>query len=134
MRDEPVVPRGEAGRLMPRLHFVYNVEATPLALISDFVHRLRSPETYPCRLCDVTYGRFLKKAEWSEYLETLPLPSKFHLRSGFQQHYPEHARDPLPGRRLRRTRSRSSAAAPSRDAAGPGSGITNTVSVAPDAT
>jgi len=33
------------------LIFVYNVDLTPFALISDFIHRIMSPATYPCRLC-----------------------------------------------------------------------------------
>jgi len=49
------------------LHFVYNVDATPGALLRDFVHRIVDPATYPCRLCDLTYGRLLKKVEWSRF-------------------------------------------------------------------
>jgi hypothetical protein len=45
-----------AGR--PEILFVYNVDLTLFALVSDFVHRLTAPETYPCRLCDLTYDRF----------------------------------------------------------------------------
>src|SRR3954447_10369784 len=56
-----------------KLHFVYNVEATPQALIKDFVHRLTEPETYPCRLCDITYGRFVKKPGWQLFLWSLPV-------------------------------------------------------------
>jgi hypothetical protein len=78
------------------LHFVYNVDGTPLALAMDFVHRITSPETYPCKLCDVTYGRFLKKGEWRRFLEGLPLRTAFHLRNTFYRRFPEHARTPLP--------------------------------------
>jgi hypothetical protein len=78
------------------LHFVYNVDGTPLALAMDFVHRLTSPETYPCKLCDVTYGRFLKKAEWRRFLSGLPLRSEFHLRNIFLRRFPRHAQTPLP--------------------------------------
>src|SRR5262245_41510359 len=66
----------------PKLHFVYNVDATPIALVLDFVHRLLEPETYPCRLCDLTYGRFVKKVSWSRFVATLPVDSRFHLRGG----------------------------------------------------
>ena len=37
----------------------------------DFIHRLVSPETYPCRLCDLTYGRVLKKAGWRRFVASL---------------------------------------------------------------
>jgi hypothetical protein len=80
----------------PKLHFVYNVDATPVALVLDFVHRLLDPETYPCRLCDLTYGRFVKKLSWSRFVATLPIDARFHLRGGFRRAFPEHAEEPLP--------------------------------------
>lgn len=80
----------------PTLHFVYNVDATPTALLRDFVHRLIAPESYPCRLCDLTYGRFLKKAAWNRFVASLPVRSRFHLRGGFQRRFPAHVRQPLP--------------------------------------
>jgi hypothetical protein len=78
------------------LHFVYNVDGTPTALLRDFVHRLMAPESYPCRLCDLTYGRFLKKAEWSRFVATLPARARFHLRASFGRRFPTHAHGPLP--------------------------------------
>ena len=78
------------------LHFVYNVDGTPAALVRDFVHRIRDPASYPCRLCDVTYGRFLKKAEWSRFVAGLPIRSRFHLRSTFRRRHPRQAGELLP--------------------------------------
>jgi hypothetical protein len=71
-----------------KLHFVYNVEATPLALVSDFIHRLVDPSTYPCRLCDITYGRFVKNAGWQLFVWALPVKSVFHTKDGFIRSYP----------------------------------------------
>jgi len=78
------------------LHFVYNVDATPSALLRDFIHRLADPASYPCRLCDVTYGRFVKKAEWSRFVASLPTRARFHLRGSFQRRFPEQRREPAP--------------------------------------
>lgn len=80
----------------PTLHFVYNVDATPVALFLDFVHRLLDPATYPCRLCDLTYGRFVKKASWSRFVARLHVDAQFHLRAGFRRRFPEKADEPLP--------------------------------------
>ncbi len=88
------------------LHFVYNVEGTPLAMALDFVHRLRSPETYPCRLCDVTYGRWVKKAAWRRFVRDLPGESRFHLRGSFRRRFPDHADTPLPAVFLERSPGR----------------------------
>ena len=81
---------------MATLHFVYNVDATPGALLRDFVHRLVDPATYPCRLCDLTYGRLIKKAEWSRFVAGLPVRARFHLRGSFWQRFPEYRHEPLP--------------------------------------
>jgi hypothetical protein len=78
------------------LHFVYNVDATPGALLRDFVHRIVDPATYPCRLCDLTYGRFLKKAEWSRFVAALPTRARFHLRGGFRARFPAYEKEPVP--------------------------------------
>ena len=53
--------------------FVYNVDLTLFALVSDFVHRLTSPETYPCRLCDLTYDRVTMKRDWKRFIDSLPV-------------------------------------------------------------
>ena len=71
-----------------KLHFVYNVEATPLALVTDFVHRIVDPATYPCRLCDLTYGRFVKNIGWQLFVWSLPVRSIFYTRDGFVKAYP----------------------------------------------
>jgi hypothetical protein len=70
------------------LHFIYNVDATPVALVKDFVHRLVDPETYPCKLCDITYGRFVKKPSWQLFLWSLPVQSAFYTKTGFIKKFP----------------------------------------------
>lgn len=80
----------------PRLLFVYNVDLTPFALLSDFVHRIVSPDTYPCRLCDLTYDRFTMKNEWKRFIAALPADCRFELRDRFQRKYPAYADVPLP--------------------------------------
>ncbi len=101
-----------------KLHFVYNVDATPLALAKDFVHRLIAPETYPCKLCDVTYGRFIKKAEWRAFVRTLPIPSEFHLRGAFRRRFPALRNLPLPAVFLERPAGALRELIPARELAG----------------
>jgi hypothetical protein len=78
------------------LIFVYNVDGTPAALLGDFIHRITSPETYPCNLCDLTFGRFIKKSEWTKFVATLSIPSTFLLRNIFVKKFPDHADATLP--------------------------------------
>jgi len=80
----------------PQILFVYNVDLTPFALLSDFVHRIVSPDTYPCRLCDLTYDRFTMKREWNRFVATLPADCAFELRDRFRRKYPAYADVPLP--------------------------------------
>jgi hypothetical protein len=76
-----------------KLHFVYNVELRPSALVADFIHRLRDPATYPCRLCDLTYGRFLKKPTWMAFTRKLEVDTLFYTKDEFAREYPGLARD-----------------------------------------
>lgn len=77
---------------MPKtLHFVYNADGTPSAILRDFIHRLRSPETYPCRLCDLTYGRFIKRGDWQRFTDSLGIACSFHLRNVCLRRHPEFA-------------------------------------------
>ena len=71
-----------------KLHFVYNVELSAQALVRDFVHRLVDPETYPCKLCDLTYGRFVKKPGWQLFVWSLPVASVFHTKDAFAKAFP----------------------------------------------
>lgn len=80
----------------PEILFVYNVDLTLFALVSDFVHRLTAPETYPCRLCDLTYDRFTMKREWSRFIGSLPIRARFELRDRFRRKFPAYADVPLP--------------------------------------
>jgi hypothetical protein len=80
----------------PEILFVYNVDLTLFALVSDFVHRLTAPETYPCRLCDLTYDRFTMKREWNRFIESLPIHARFELRDRFRRKFPAYADVPLP--------------------------------------
>lgn len=82
--------------MIARLHFVYNVDATPQALVRDFVHRIVDPETYPCRLCDLTYGRFVKKPGWQWFLWSLPVATAFYTRDVFFRKYPAERHQDLP--------------------------------------
>ena len=79
-----------------KLIFVYNEDANPVSMAINFVHRIVSPHTYDCNLCDLTYGYLTMKKDWKDYIGGLPVPSEFYLRSRFLKRYPnlEGARFP----------------------------------------
>lgn len=78
------------------LVFVYNEDSSPIAMVMGFAHRVVSPETYECRLCDITYDRFTMKAEWRRFLDQLGLPASFHFRNRFVANHPAHAAQRFP--------------------------------------
>ena len=52
--------------------FVYNAQSGVFSALSDYVHKLVSPDTYACQLCAVTYGNLGMRSTWKHYVEDLP--------------------------------------------------------------
>ncbi|MEO9953244.1 GTPase [Nonlabens sp.] len=53
------------------LIFVYNANSGKLNAWLDSAHKIISPKTYECRLCDLTYGIFKENAEWARFRESV---------------------------------------------------------------
>jgi hypothetical protein len=85
---------GGDGRVTTLL-FVYNADDGLFAAIGDAVHKLVSPDSYPCSLCAITYGAVRMRPEWRAYLRSLPYPARFLHRGAFARAYPGVA-VPLP--------------------------------------
>lgn len=81
---------------MDTLIFVYNVDSGFLNTLKDVVHKTTSPDTYPCKLCRLSYGTVNMKKPWREYLQKLPFKKKFLHRNEFRQQYPDCRDVPLP--------------------------------------
>ncbi|MEL7169700.1 MAG: hypothetical protein AAGN64_10170 [Bacteroidota bacterium] len=79
-----------------RLVFVYNADRGLFNAATDTVHKLLSPGTYECRLCQVTYGAFAMRRAWRDYLDGLGLPLVFLHRDEFLSTYPALTELPLP--------------------------------------
>lgn len=71
-----------------RLLFVYNVDASPVALLRDLYSGLKTGTT-DCHLCDLTFGRLMKDRTWVQFVERLPYDVDFQLRSTFTRRHPE---------------------------------------------
>ena len=59
------------------LYFVYNAKGDILSVVGDFFHKSLSPKTYPCRLCELSYGAFAKKKIWKDFLDSLDIRYEF---------------------------------------------------------
>ena len=72
-----------------RLILVYNAPGTLLAKAKDALHKLVSPETYPCSLCAITYGAVSMRRAWRDTLAGLPVEPAIHHSDDFPTAFPE---------------------------------------------
>ncbi len=53
------------------LIFVYNANSGKINAWLDSAHKIVSPKTYQCRLCDLTYGVFKENEDWARFRESV---------------------------------------------------------------
>jgi hypothetical protein len=66
------------------LVFVWNADAGLLNAVKDSLHKWISPETYSCKLCQLTHGFRAENLEWREFLDSSGRPVFFFYRDTFQ--------------------------------------------------
>lgn len=81
---------------MKNLIFVYNADSGKFNALTDSLHKLISPDTYECRLCELTHGFFSEKSEWSKFLKEKNFKATFLHRDEFIDKYPDHSESTLP--------------------------------------
>ena len=81
---------------MTKLLFVYNADSGYFNVAVDMAHKIFWPTTYPCSLCDLTYGIFKIRPEWEEFIQDTPVPFVFLHKDEFLKAYPDWAKTPLP--------------------------------------
>ncbi len=74
--------------LQSKLIFVYNANSGKLNAYLDMLHKIVSPATYPCKLCDITYGISKIRPEWKEFKENYSIPMEFLHKDEWEQAYP----------------------------------------------
>ena len=52
------------------LIFVYNANSGKLNAAFDSMHKVLSPKTYQCSLCNLTYGVFGEHKEWGTFISS----------------------------------------------------------------
>ncbi|MEY4905270.1 MAG: hypothetical protein RLZZ292_3085 [Bacteroidota bacterium] len=73
---------------MKKLLFVYNADSGKWNAYLDMAHKIFSPSTYPCSLCDITYGIFKIRPEWDEFIQNTSIPFEFLHKDEFLTAYP----------------------------------------------
>lgn len=67
------------------LVFVWNADGGMKHALLDSLHKVVSPQTYSCKLCQLTHGLAGPKAEWSRFLETSERDVVFYHRDQFKK-------------------------------------------------
>jgi len=69
------------------LVFVYNADSGVFNTLTDIAHKLFSPETYQCNLCNLTHGYFQAREEWMTFLDDLDADIEFLHRDEYVRLY-----------------------------------------------
>lgn len=69
------------------LVFIYNADSGLVNLLKDAWHKFSDAATYPCRLCDLSWGWLGPYRAWRQYLGQLGLKSAFIYRDQYRQRY-----------------------------------------------
>lgn len=77
-----------------KLIFVYNAGSGFIHEFSDYVHKIISPSTYLCNLCDITFGNFSIKNRWKKFIENLDIPVEFLHKDEFAEKYSKKGKFP----------------------------------------
>lgn len=69
--------------------FVYNAKSGLQNAILDSLHKLASPSTYHCNLCDLTYGIFSENKVWKQFRQSFDIKMTFLHTDEFETLYPD---------------------------------------------
>jgi len=72
---------------MDKLIFVYNADSGIINSLKDWVHKIASPETYPCSLCALTYDNLGMRRPWREFIDELDYEVEFLHRDELEEQY-----------------------------------------------
>jgi len=70
-----------------KLVFVYNADSGVFNTLTDIAHKLFSPDTYQCNLCNLTHGYFQAREEWMTFLDDLDADIEFLHRDEYVRQF-----------------------------------------------
>lgn len=72
---------------LQKLIFIYNADSGMRNMIIDSAHKIFSPDTYECSLCDITYGAFTENSIWKNFRKETDLEMEFLHKDEFAKAY-----------------------------------------------
>ncbi len=82
-------------KTLQKLIFIYNADSGFGSTLLGTAHKIFSPGTYKCNLCDITFGAFTENRRWKKFREGTDLSMEFLHKDEFQKRYA-----PGPGHRF----------------------------------
>ncbi len=75
--------------------FVYNADSGALNAAFDIAHKLLSPTTYNCLLCQMTHGALKEKQVWKEFRESTSEEFSFLHRDEYERQFEKRLQYPV---------------------------------------
>jgi hypothetical protein len=72
---------------LKKLIFIYNANAGKHNALFDVAHKILSPTTYNCNLCDITFGLFKENKAWKKYRKASNTPIEFLHKDEYTKMY-----------------------------------------------
>lgn len=70
-----------------KIIFVYNAKSGLKNAVVDSLHKLASPSTYSCNLCELTFSAFSERQQWLEFRENSDFEMVFLHIDEFERLY-----------------------------------------------
>ena len=70
-----------------KLIFIYNADSGLGNMLLDGAHKILSPSTYECKLCEMTFGAFTENRVWKKFRTTSDLEMEFLHKDEFKKQY-----------------------------------------------
>ena len=70
-----------------RLIFVYNANSGKGNALLDSLHKIVSPQTYDCKLCELTFGLVSEKRRWKQFRKKSGVDMLFLHKDEFQKEF-----------------------------------------------
>ena len=70
-----------------KLIFVYDADSGFMSTMLDIGHKIVTPETYTCNLCQMTFDTFSENKKWKDFKESSTLEMEFLHRDEFEKKY-----------------------------------------------
>ncbi len=74
-------------KALQELIFIYNADSGLKNAILDGAHKILSPSTYDCHLCQLTHGAFTEKKAWKDFRERHNIPMLFLHKDEYIKDY-----------------------------------------------